>query len=471
MRLRLPIAIVAALVVAEAAVLLMRPRGLIEPLDVAPRAYFSAAQIEKAEAVPQRPAVAARAPASAIELGVLALVVARPPRALLRPRRRKVLAGAAAAAALSVALSVATLPVRAIARERAKDVGLVTQDWAGYAGDVAKSTAIGAVLAGAGGALLIFGMRRFGRRWWAPAAAVVIGFGVVTTYLTPIVLDPLFNKFTPLPAGPTRSTVLALAREAGVDVGQVYVMDASRRTTAANAYVTGIGRTKRVVLYDNLLKDFTPDEVRLVVAHELGHVHYRDVPHGLLYLALVAPFGMFAAARLGERLAPRDSLGHRGRRARGRARGRADRRRRSRRSPTSSRAASSSARTSSRSSSTRRAGGLHRLPAADRGQERLRPGPAGRGPRSCSARTRRRSSGSAWRGASSPRTRPGSPLAGGPDLGEVLDPLGRAPLGPVVLHRVDQLAEEARREVHARDDDAGHLALLDLVVDARERDR
>ncbi len=307
-RLRLPIAIVAALVVAEAAVLLMRPRGLLEPLDVAPRAYFSAAQIEKAEHFRsgQLWLLGAR---MAIEFGLLVLVVARPPRVLLRPRRRKVLAGAAAAAALSVGISVATLPVRAIARERAKDVGLVTQDWVGYAGDVAKSTAIGALLAGAGGALLIFGMRRFGRVWWAPAAAVIVGFGVVTTYLTPIVLDPLFNKFTPLPDGRTRSTVLSLAREAGVDVGQVYVMDASRRTTAANAYVTGVGRTKRVVLYDTLLKDFSPGEVRLVVAHELGHVHHRDVPHGLLYLALVAPFGMLAVARLGERLAPRDSLG------------------------------------------------------------------------------------------------------------------------------------------------------------------
>jgi len=199
--------------------------------------------------------------------------------------------------------------VRAIARERAKDVGLVTQDWVGYAGDVVKSTAIGAVLAGAGGALLVLGMRRFGRGWWAPAAAVVVGFGVVTTYLTPIVLDPLFNKFTRLPDGPTRSAVFEMAREAGVDVGQVYVMDASRRTTAANAYVTGIGRTKRVVIYDNLLEKFSPGEVRLVLAHELGHVHYRDVPHGLLYLLIVAPFGMLAAARLGERLAPRDSLG------------------------------------------------------------------------------------------------------------------------------------------------------------------
>ena len=308
MRLRLPIAIVAALVVAEAAVLLMRPRGLIEPLDVAPRAYFSAAQIEKAEDFRSGQLWLLGA-GTAIELGLLVLIVARPPRVLLRPRRRQVLAGAAAAAALSVSITVVTLPVRAVARERAKDVGLVTQNWIGYAGDVAKSTAIGAVLAGAGGALLVFGMRRFGRRWWAPAAAVVVGFGVVTTYLTPIVLDPLFNKFTPLPDGPTRSTVLSLAREAGVDVGQVYEMDASRRTSAANAYVTGIGRTKRVVIYDNLLEKFSPDEVRLVLAHELGHVHYRDVPHGLLYLLIVAPFGMLAAARLGERLAPRDSLG------------------------------------------------------------------------------------------------------------------------------------------------------------------
>ena len=134
-------------------------------------------------------------------------------------------------------------------------------------------------------------MRRFGRDWWAPGAAAVAGFALVFTYLGPVVLDPVFNKFTPLPAGATRDDVLELARKAGVDVGEVYEVDASRRTTAANAYVTGIGHTKRVVLYDTLLKDFTPAETRLVVAHELGHVRYRDVPHGLLWLALVAPFG------------------------------------------------------------------------------------------------------------------------------------------------------------------------------------
>jgi STE24 endopeptidase len=89
-------------------------------------------------------------------------------------------------------------------------------------------------------------------------------------------------------------------------VGEVYEVDASRRTTAANAYVTGLGKTKRVVLYDTLLNNFSRDELRLVVAHELGHVRHRDVPNGLLYLAIVAPFGLLAAAQLTRRLAPHE---------------------------------------------------------------------------------------------------------------------------------------------------------------------
>ena len=306
----LPIALVAAVLVAEAAVLLLRPRDLgPAPLPVEARAYFSQDQLEKAEAFRsgQLWLYGARL---LIEGGVLILLVRRPPERLRRAgRRRPALAGAAAAAALSVAVGLAPLPVSAIAQERARDVGLVTQGWLGWAGDVAKSEAIGALFAAAGGGLLILGMRRFGRRWWIPGAATVVAFGVIITYAGPVVLDPVFNKFKPLPAGETRSDVLALAKRAGVDVGEVYEIDASRRTSAANAYVNGLGRTKRVVLYDNLLRDFTPAEVRLVVAHELGHVAHRDLPRGLLYLAIVAPFGMLAVARLGERLAPRDAAG------------------------------------------------------------------------------------------------------------------------------------------------------------------
>ena len=302
-RLRLPLSIFAALAVAEATVLLMRPRDGLEPVDAAPQTYFSTAFIERAEdfRTGQLWLYGARL---AIEIGVLVYVVRRPPARLAQRFRRPVLAGAGVAVALSVTVTALTLPVSAIARERAKDVGLVTQSWAGWLGDVAKGVAIEAVIVGAGGALLVFAMRRFGRNWWAPAAALVVAFAVVMTYASPIVLDPLFNKFEPLERGELRSDVLELARQADVKVGEVYVMDASRRTTAANAYVAGLGSTKRVVLYDTLLRDFSPAEVRLVLAHELGHVHYDDVPRGLLYVAIVAPFGMFAAARLAERMGP-----------------------------------------------------------------------------------------------------------------------------------------------------------------------
>jgi STE24 endopeptidase len=300
-RLSLPVALISALIAAEAAVVLLRPREpLPRPEPVEARAYFSAAQIEKAETfrAGQRRLFLLRV---AIEGGLLIAVVRRGPE-IKRLAGRPVLAGAAAGAALSLALTAVTLPVSAIARERAKDVGLVTQSWTGWAGDVAKGEAIGIVIAAAGGALLVFGMRRFGRRWWIPGTAVVLGFGALTTFAGPVVLDPLFNKFTPVPPGKVRSAVLDLAARENVDVGEVYEVDASRRTTAANAYVNGLGRTKRVVLYDNLVDDFEFEELRLVVAHELSHVANHDVPHGLLFLALVAPFGMFAVARTAEAL-------------------------------------------------------------------------------------------------------------------------------------------------------------------------
>lgn len=300
-RLRLPVALLSALVAAEAAFLILRPREPApRPAPVEARDYFSAQEIDRAEAFRsgQRALFLVRL---GIEGAVLILVVRAAPE-IGRLRRRPVLAGAAAGAALSIALTTIALPVSALARERAKDVGLVTQSWGGWASDVVKAEAIGAVFAGAGGALLVFGLRRFGRRWWIPGAAVVVAFGVLTTYGAPVVLDPVFNRFTPLPQGQVRAAVLDLAEEAGVDVGEVYAMDASRRTTAANAYVAGLGSTKRVVLYDTLLQDFSFEEVRLVVAHELAHVANRDVPNGLLFLVLVAPFGMLAVARLGEAL-------------------------------------------------------------------------------------------------------------------------------------------------------------------------
>jgi STE24 endopeptidase len=301
---RVAVAVVAAFVVAEAAVLLLRPRdGVIAPAPIDPGSYFTASQIDRARDY-RHGQLALFGAGLAIEVVALVWLVRRPPARLARPFRRPVLAAAGAGVALSIGLTVAQLPVSAVSHHRAVDVGLSTQDWGPWLGDVAKSSGIGAVFAGVGAAAGIALMRRLPRWWWAPGSVVVVGFAAATLYLGPVVLDPIFNRFTALPSGRTRDDVLALAREAGVDVGNVYEVDASRRTTASNAYVAGLGRTKRVVLYDNLLKDFSRDEVRLVVAHELGHVHYRDVPRGLLYVALVAPAGLFAAAALTRRLAP-----------------------------------------------------------------------------------------------------------------------------------------------------------------------
>jgi STE24 endopeptidase len=297
-RLRLPAAFAATLVVAEAAVLLLRPRERFAVAPAEPRAYFSAADLEKAKRFRsgQLKLFGAR---TALELGLLGLAVARPPRA----GRRPVLTGAATAAGMSLASTVAGLPLRAVARQRAKDVGLITQSWGGWAVDVGKGAGLGGAFAAAGGAALTAGMARFGRRWWAPGAGVASGVSLALVFLGPVALDPLFNKFTPLGDGEARSDVLDLAGRVGIDVGEVYEVDASRRTTAANAYVTGLGRTKRVVLFDTLINDFTPAETRLVIAHELGHVRHRDVPKGLLWGALIAPPALFTVARAAERFA------------------------------------------------------------------------------------------------------------------------------------------------------------------------
>jgi STE24 endopeptidase len=302
-RSRLPLAIVVAAAAAVAATLVLRPRsGLVEPAAVEVTDYFSAAELERARDFrePQRLIALGGLVVSG---GTLALLVLRPPRrTLARLGRRPLLGGAAAGAGISLLLVAANLPLSAVAHERSVEVGLSTQDWGPWLGDVAKAAGIEAVFAAGGGALALALMRRFRRNWWAPMAACAIAFGVVTLWLFPVVIDPLFNKFERLPDGRLRTDTLALAREAGVDVGKVYRVDASRRTTAANAYVGGLGPTKRVVLFDNLIEDFPPEQVRSVVAHELAHQKHRDIWRGIAWLALVAPAGTLLAQQLAERL-------------------------------------------------------------------------------------------------------------------------------------------------------------------------
>jgi STE24 endopeptidase len=296
------VGVIASLLVAvgaaEAGVRLLSPRpGAPKSAPVELRSYFSDQQIERGAAF-ARPQLALGLAGGVAELWVLVLLTQRPPAWVRRSRPRPVLAGAVAGAGVAVVLSAPPLPFRAVARRRAIRVGLVTQSWRGWAADLAKATAIETSLAAAGGAVVSAAIRRFPRGWWALAAGGSVILGSLFAGLAPVLLDPIFNDYTPLEDGQTRSDVLELAQAAGIRVREVYSVDASRRTTAANAYVTGLGPTKRVVLFDTLLDRYSREEVRVVVAHELAHVRHRDVPRGVVYAALVAPAAALAVQRL-----------------------------------------------------------------------------------------------------------------------------------------------------------------------------
>ncbi len=301
-RVKTVVPLIGAIAVAEAARRALTPREKpIEPAPVRLDDYFSAEEIERGRRY-ARPQLALGFARGAMNLAAISLLVGRPPAALRRKWQRPAGGGAVVGAALTVALTAPALPLRAISRRRAIAAGLDTQSWGGWVSDLGKATALEAVFTAAAGYAVVAATRRFPKHWWAPVAAGSVGFGALVAALAPVVLDPIFNDFEPLPEGETRSDVLELADAAGVKVGEVYSVDASRRTTAANAYVNGLGPTKRVVLFDTLLDRYNRDEVRLVVAHELGHVRYRDVPRGVVFAILVAPAAGLAVQRLSSAL-------------------------------------------------------------------------------------------------------------------------------------------------------------------------
>lgn len=178
------------------------------------------------------------------------------------------------------------LPFSARVRVVRHRFGLVTQGWRGWWTDVVRGLLISFPLL-AGAFLGLYALARaLPGTWWLVAAGAAAVLSVVLSWLAPLVLEPVFNRFTPMEDGGLRSALLALADRDGVRVGEVLVADASRRTTALNAYVSGFGATRRIVVYDTLLTTADPREVELVVAHELGHVEHRDVFRGTLLGAL-----------------------------------------------------------------------------------------------------------------------------------------------------------------------------------------
>src|SRR5215218_4186101 len=190
--------------------------------------------------------------------------------------------------ALSVIGRLVTLPLAAYGEVVRHRYGLSTRSWPLWARDVAVSTAIDAGLTALTLLGLVWLVRRAPRTWWAWAAGAAAALVVVGSFLWPVVIEPAFNRFEPLPAGSLRTELLQLAEDNGTPVQDVLVSDASRRTTALNAYVSGFGSTRRIVLYDTVLDRLPDAQIESIVAHELGHVSTDDVLTGTLTGALGA---------------------------------------------------------------------------------------------------------------------------------------------------------------------------------------
>ena len=216
------------------------------------------------------------------------------------------IAAAAAYAALVTTFSSSVRTPLAFWRGwfRERRWGFSTQSAGGWLVDRVKGLAVSVVL-GAGAWAAAVALARALPGWWAlPAAAALSLAMLLLSFVAPVVLEPLFNRFRPLEDDTLAANLRLLSTRAGVPVRDVLVADASRRTTKVNAYVSGIGRTRRVVLFDTLLQAADPAEVQVVVAHELGHRRDGHVAK----LTLLAMAGAAAAvavlwAVLGTRVA------------------------------------------------------------------------------------------------------------------------------------------------------------------------
>ncbi|WP_327034589.1 M48 family metalloprotease [Micromonospora ureilytica] len=215
--------------------------------------------------------------------------------------------------AVVLVADLVTLPFAAWRQSVLTRYGLSTNGWSGWAVDLLKSYAVSAVI----GAVALFGfyavIRLAPRWWWAFGAAGAAVLVVLLSFVLPVLVEPVFNRFTPMEQGPLRTELMSMAARDGVPVRDVLVADASRRTRAVNAYVSGLGPTRRVVVYDTLLREATPAEVTAVVAHELGHAKDSDVAAGTLTGALGAAAAVVALYLLGSwgpllRLAGVDSV-------------------------------------------------------------------------------------------------------------------------------------------------------------------
>lgn len=173
--------------------------------------------------------------------------------------------------------------------------GLSTMSLKAWLNDLGKGLVLGLVFEGAVISLIYALLAYQPQWWWLWVAIILLLFSVIMANLAPILIFPLFYKFTPLPDGELTQRLLALAARANTKVRGVFSMHMSSKTTAANAALMGLGNTRRIVLGDTMTDRYTLDEIEVVLAHELGHHVHRDIWKLIVSQSLLMLGGLFVA--------------------------------------------------------------------------------------------------------------------------------------------------------------------------------
>jgi Zn-dependent protease with chaperone function len=201
-------------------------------------------------------------------------------------------------ALLSLLLFVVQLPLAyyvGYVREHA--YGLSAQRLSKWFGDELKGLAIGVVVGAAVIWVPYLLLARSPTRWWLWTGVLSLPFFTLVLLVTPVFIAPLFNKFGPMKDKTLEAEVLAVAGKAGVEGARVFEVEKSVDTEKVNAYVTGVGKTKRIVLWDTLLARLTPAQTKFVVGHEVGHYVLHHVWINIVISSLLTMFGLYGAYR------------------------------------------------------------------------------------------------------------------------------------------------------------------------------
>jgi len=180
--------------------------------------------------------------------------------------------------------------------------GLSTQSAGQWLGDWARGVAVGAVVSALVLWIPYLLLRSSPRRWWLWSGLAALPLGALALLVAPVWIAPLFDDFGPMRDKALETRILALAGRAGIDGARVFEVNKSADTRLVNAYVTGIGVTKRIVLWDTLLRRLQPDEVLFVMGHEMGHFVLHHTLAIILGAALVATLALFVVHRVAGRL-------------------------------------------------------------------------------------------------------------------------------------------------------------------------